>query len=117
MTDEERAIRRARSDEEWRRMRLEMRREQDRFDKREQDRLDKREREREKMTEEELRKAARNAPSTFAGLEMRLELLEADGSAQRAAILKMEKALRLLARAWTFFIVCVSLALMLKVLP
>jgi len=42
------------------------------------------------MTEEELRKAMMNAPPK-PSLERRLEYLEADGSAQRTAILKLER--------------------------
>jgi hypothetical protein len=57
------------------------------------------------MIEEEILKAARNAPRTFAGLEMRLAWLEADASAQRTAIIKLEKAYKSFA-----FHCCIALA-------
>jgi|688.fasta_scaffold246584_4 hypothetical protein len=45
------------------------------------------------MTEEELRKAMMNA-APKPSLEIRLEWLEADASAQRTAILKLERAFK-----------------------
>lgn len=45
-------------------------------------------------------------------LEARLEWLEADVSAQRTAILKLERQVKSLAYSWTFFaVVCLSLFL------
>ncbi len=44
------------------------------------------------MTEEELRKAIQNAPQP--SLSSRLEWLEADASAQRTAILRLERQVK-----------------------
>jgi len=68
------------------------------------------------MTEEEIRKAMMQA-APKPSLERRLEYLEADGSAQRTAILRLERALKRSALCWLIFgVVCLALALMLKVL-
>jgi hypothetical protein len=56
------------------------------------------------MTEEELRKAIQNAPQP--SLEARLEWLEADASAQRTAIIKLERAFKSFA-----FHCCIALAI------
>jgi len=41
----------------------------------------------------------------------RLEYLEADGSAQRTAILKLEKVMKITCRAlWALWVMCVALA-------
>jgi hypothetical protein len=63
------------------------------------------------MTEEELRKAMMNA-APKPSLEARLEWLEADASAQRTAILRLEKAAKLLCKAlWASWVLCVLLTL------
>ena len=62
------------------------------------------------MTEEELRKAIQSGPQP--SLEMRLGWLEADASAQRTAILRMEKAAKLICKSlWALFAVLMILAL------
>jgi hypothetical protein len=63
------------------------------------------------MTEEEYRKAImQKAPKP--SLEDRVEWLEADGSAQRTAILRLEKAAKLTCKAlWASWVLCVFLTL------
>jgi hypothetical protein len=64
------------------------------------------------MTEEEYRKAmmyAAQKPS----LEDRIKYLEADGSAQRTAILKLERAAKITCKAlWASWVFCVFLTVM-----
>ena len=110
MTEEERALQRARSDEEWRKMRLEMRREQDR--------LHRKEREREKMTpteewpDEAQKLRAEMVRQAMIGMDQkpsfakRMEYLEADASAQRTAITRLERALDNAAIVVTVFGFC-----------
>jgi len=62
------------------------------------------------MTEEELRKAIQSGPPP--SLEARLDWLEADASAQRTAILQLEKAAKLTCKAlWASWVLCVLLTL------
>ena len=63
------------------------------------------------MTEEELRKAMMNA-APKPSLKTRVEYLEADGSAQRTAILRLERAVdRLFKSLLALLMVCAALAL------
>jgi hypothetical protein len=63
------------------------------------------------MTEEELCKAMVNA-APKPSLERRLDRLEADASAQRTAILRLEKAAKLTCKAlWVSWVFCVFLTL------
>ncbi len=62
------------------------------------------------MTEEELRKAIQSGPQP--SLEARLDWLEADASAQRTAILRLEKAAKLTCKAlWASWVLFVLLTL------
>jgi hypothetical protein len=62
------------------------------------------------MTEEELRKAIQSGPPP--SLEARLDWLEADASAQRTAILRLEKIATLLFKSvCALFVVSMVLAL------
>jgi hypothetical protein len=63
------------------------------------------------MTEEELRKAIM-LPAPKPSLEDRVEYLEADGSAQRTAILRLERVVeRIFKSLLALFMVCAALAL------
>ena len=72
----------------------------------------------EEMTEEELSRAMREyekvrpCDTMKVSLEARLEWLEADASAQRTAILRLEKAAKLTCKAlWASWVLCVFLTL------
>jgi hypothetical protein len=70
------------------------------------------------MTEEELSRAMREyekvrpCDTMKVSLEARMELLEADAAAQRAAIFRLEKAAKLTCKAlWASWVLCVLLTL------
>jgi hypothetical protein len=63
------------------------------------------------MTEEELRKAIQSGPQP--SLEDRVKWLEADAAAQRTAILKLERAMKIACKAlWAVWVSCVFLTVM-----
>jgi hypothetical protein len=63
------------------------------------------------MTEEEYRRAIM-LPAPKPSLEDRVEYLEADGSAQRTAIIRLERVVELIFKSLlAIFMVCAALAL------